>query len=723
METIRFPCPNCNKALQAPAAVAGKIGKCSGCQTAVKVPEPALVVASIDRVISSPRSAPAMPPAAPNQSLNDTIRLPIAGRKTKPIVVPVVPEIVVNQSPAINSTPAIKSSVAVAPSPKAFFSKLTGRLTPSIVAAGFVGAAIITLLGFSIVHWAFTPSTTIQEVKNPFSGQPVARSEVYEDKEGNIKQHGPTITWHNNGQKATETHFVRGKKHGSFKEWYPNGQKAVEAYFVRGKEHGAYTEWYENGQKRLEGTNDNGVRHDVWKLWTPEGQLLNQTAYDHYVRHGQCITIEKDGKKSDIKYVKGLKNGPATFWSADGHKEKVGEFTNDLESGQWQQWHPNGQLSAQGEYLQGKQRGKWTFWHTNGQELTECEYRNGRVYGIWPTWNDAGKPLPFLKAFEFARLGTDFLGHPVYPWTTSLCFSPDSKILAAGTTHGNAGTTEGNLVFWELEHGEEQSITKQLGRIFGMDFIDNANILASNGDRLLIWDIATAQEHVSLTPGGDAHGFYWPKVSSDRSTIAAVHSNRSNYERLISVWKKDGTLVDFIDATEHLTNLTAIALNSTGSLLASGNDRGQVKVWEPKSNKELWSFDIPDAHSFKALAFRENNQLAVVCLSSPYHHSPTLLNVYNLNNGQLVQSRSYAEDAKITGPVAFDEMGERLVWVRDTTEEVINVTTGQTTHRFKVDDNDNCFAFSPDQKRLAVGGSKGVTLWDISDSTANVINP
>lgn len=683
-EMIRFSCPNCKKAHQAPVAWAGKIAKCDGCQMKLKVPEPALAAAPGQKALPT-RLSTSAPAEDRSHSFTDTVRIPTAGRKTTPQAAPAIP---VTPQRTAEVLPAV-APVSAAPAPNVRNYRLIAG-----IAAGIFGGVIFTLLlGFVAFKWATSPSTKTVEVKDPFSGQPLARSEVYEDNEGNIKKHGEEV------------------------EWYENGQKGVETSFDRGKKQGEYTEWHPNGQKKLEGTYDNDVRHGIWKLWDDQGQLLRQESYDHDVPHGHWIIIESDGRKAEIQYVNGHKNGPTTTWRADGSKEAAGDLKDDLQSGQWQLWHPNGQLAAQGEYLEGEEEGSWTYWHDNGQKETTCEYRQGKVVGIWPSWDREGHKSPFLKKLELPLLGKNFLGQEVYPSIRSVCFSADGRILAAGTE-------EKTVLLWEMQNGEQVSTIPAVGEIVnGVTFKGPEQLLAiCNGNNVLLWDIVSQQKVSLLSPlNSDGNGCYYPCSSPDGSLIVAAHSDSGNWERYITIWGENSNTGIIHERDNGRSNIQSLAIDSSGSLLAYGSDNGDISIWNIPSGRHLQTIPVEGRAYIPAVIFNGNHQVSAVVKPRSYRSKHVLLNTYSLTNSQLTRSIKF--QGTVQDSFTFDATGEKLAWIRNDVTEIVDVVNGEPTHQFKVDDYALHYTFSPIQQLLAVGGAKSVTVWDVSKETANVENP
>jgi len=56
-----------------------------------------------------------------------------------------------------------------------------------------------------------------------------------------------------------------GKKHGVFREWWPSGKQKIDARYEHGVQHGPSVTYYENGTKQEEGRYSKGLRLGQWK--------------------------------------------------------------------------------------------------------------------------------------------------------------------------------------------------------------------------------------------------------------------------------------------------------------------------------------------------------------------------------------------------------------------------------------------------------------------------
>lgn len=100
------------------------------------------------------------------------------------------------------------------------------------------------------------------------------------ETEGEHLRHGPSKTWHANGQLQLEGQYEYDRRIGHFVYWHPNSQKAAEGEFVEDKHHGDWVWWHENGQKAAIGQYEDGALIGRWRWWDEDGKLAKQLTYD-----------------------------------------------------------------------------------------------------------------------------------------------------------------------------------------------------------------------------------------------------------------------------------------------------------------------------------------------------------------------------------------------------------------------------------------------------------
>jgi len=102
----------------------------------------------------------------------------------------------------------------------------------------------------------------------------------------NELREGLWISWDSNGQKYEEGNYRNGKKEELWILWYENGQKSSEGNYLNEKEEGLWIDWYENGQKYSEGNYRNGKLEGLWIAWYENGQKLSGINYHRSIPTG-----------------------------------------------------------------------------------------------------------------------------------------------------------------------------------------------------------------------------------------------------------------------------------------------------------------------------------------------------------------------------------------------------------------------------------------------------
>lgn len=90
---------------------------------------------------------------------------------------------------------------------------------------------------------------------------------------GKETKHGPSTSWHENGQKRLTGNYENNQPEGKFVWWFPSGQKSMEGVFQNGKPVGVWTWWHANGQKATRGEYKDGVPVGKWMWWNEDGRL------------------------------------------------------------------------------------------------------------------------------------------------------------------------------------------------------------------------------------------------------------------------------------------------------------------------------------------------------------------------------------------------------------------------------------------------------------------
>jgi antitoxin component YwqK of YwqJK toxin-antitoxin module len=106
---------------------------------------------------------------------------------------------------------------------------------------------------------------------------------------------GPSITWENETQIASEGRFVHGQREGLWSWWHENGTKRPEGSFRADRMIGPVSAWNENGgieQRVVYG--EDGARLSA-SFWYENGQLMCAGTYVDESVSGWWIWFNEDG--------------------------------------------------------------------------------------------------------------------------------------------------------------------------------------------------------------------------------------------------------------------------------------------------------------------------------------------------------------------------------------------------------------------------------------------
>ncbi len=318
----------------------------------------------------------------------------------------------------------------------------------------------------------------------------------------------------------------------------------------------------------------------------------------------------------------------------------------------------------------------------------------------------------------------------------SVAFSPDGRHLAAGTANGE-------IRLWDLQ--EDQQLPPLIGHTDWVKRLafspDSTMLLSGSVDQTVrVWDLTTGQCHYTLSNHSAAVTDV--AVSSD-----GTQGLSSSLDGTVRLWNL--TTGQEVSSLHRKVPLRALALSSDGRWLSTGDEIGQIQLWDfPRQKLVATLTDHND--SIRALCFSPNGQYLVSggsdqtlrlwdmqtqsCRHTLIGHTQRVLAVSFSADGSLIVSSSDDQTIRVWNT----KTGEPVNILRDHNDWIRAVACHPANHTFASGSDDqtlrlwdlssgHCFktlqgytniiwsvAVSPDGATLASGSDdRKIHLWDV----------
>lgn len=288
-----------------------------------------------------------------------------------------------------------------------------------------------------------------------------------------------------------------------------------------------------------------------------------------------------------------------------------------------------------------------------GEEISVMEF-DGEVYDV--DVSPSGDKVVCGGSDGIAKVWDPFSGTEISRMDHSeavntVAFSPDGKSVLSGSEDGRA-------VLWEIISGKIISHQEHISSVSKVEFSDDGNIAISGGGNLLIWEASTGKT--------------------------------------------------LLDIPEHLSGAAIVAASPNNNVIASaGNPFHGIRIWDLEHKEEVFHFE--KTTSIHDLRFSDDGNLLIS------GDDDGNVQIWDLSTGEEKQTFSHFGDLGWVNTVDFQDQNS---WVisgsNDSTARVWDATTGEELFRIFESSSVYDVAFSPDGKYAVTGGLDGsLRIWEL----------
>jgi WD40 repeat protein len=291
--------------------------------------------------------------------------------------------------------------------------------------------------------------------------------------------------------------------------------------------------------------------------------------------------------------------------------------------------------------------------------------------------------------FKDPQLIYTFNGHS--GTVKSLAFTPDSKILASGGSQN-----DGRIGLWNTLTGKKVAIISRAHKTSVESLLISPNgqtlVSCSNDNTINLWNLSNSKFTRSFV--GHSSSVLSIAVTPDSKVLISGALDGIRMWDLLQQ-RPLATLVRF-------DNVHTVAISPDGQILASGDHKGVIKLWDLTTGKLIRTF-VAHTDTVTALAFTSNGQ--IVSASRDRN-----LKLWNIST-ELV--RTFTGHNNAVNAIAIHPDGVTVASAGRDGIKLWDLTTGELRNTlYGHSDWVSAIAFSPDGQTLASGGyDKKVKIW------------
>ena len=275
--------------------------------------------------------------------------------------------------------------------------------------------------GYPISGKRYDPNGEVTSSYTLTNGSGVDEYYYYADKKqvmGRIEykggvRNGPSLRFHNNGNKRFVGSYVNDKSHGKWEYYYHNGNKKRTAeyeydtpvgqwehyyqdggielryQYSYGRLDGEYLSYHHNGKVAEKLTYLKGYLQGPTELYNYNGDLVVSYTYENDVLIGYASPDDNNKSKAMIPISNGTAEIKASY--PNGQESVSYNITSGYINGEYLSHFPNGQLAVKLNYDNGKLHGEKLMYFDNGNSYMQENFSYGQYHGEQKYYHETGK--------------------------------------------------------------------------------------------------------------------------------------------------------------------------------------------------------------------------------------------------------------------------------------------------------------------------------------------